>query len=109
VTVKGQTIYVCCAKCAAKVQADPDPYLAKVASERTGSGRVSTAGPYGGQKHCPVTGEELDPDGGAIPVMVRGETIYVCCGGCARKVKSNPDAYLAKVRAERSSRAAAGY
>ena len=33
-TVKGQTIYVCCAGCVAAVDKDPDLYLAKVAQER---------------------------------------------------------------------------
>lgn len=110
VLVKGQTIYVCCAKCAATVKANPDVYLARVAVERLGQGTASptpnlpaTAGPYGGQVTCPVTGEQLDPDGGAIPVTVRGQTVYVCCKGCAAKVKQNPDTYLPRVIAERAA------
>lgn len=107
VVVKGQTVYVCCAKCAAKVKADPDTYLARVAAERSGGGvaspAASAAGPYGGQNTCPVTGEPLDPSGGAIPVTVRGQTVYVCCAKCAAKVKNNPDTYLAHVIAERAA------
>lgn len=34
VTVKGQTLYVCCRGCVAKVQRDPDGYLRKVLAER---------------------------------------------------------------------------
>lgn len=34
VTVNGQTIYVCCRGCVAKVQRDPDGYLRKVQAER---------------------------------------------------------------------------
>ena len=34
VTVKGQTIYVCCRGCVAKVQRDPDTFLRKVEAER---------------------------------------------------------------------------
>lgn len=34
VTVRGQTIYVCCKGCIRDVQDDPDRYLAKVAEER---------------------------------------------------------------------------
>jgi len=34
VTVRGQTIYVCCRACIAKVQRDPDTYLRKVQAER---------------------------------------------------------------------------
>jgi YHS domain-containing protein len=36
VQVKGQTIYVCCKSCAAKVKKDPDKYLKKVEAERAG-------------------------------------------------------------------------
>ena len=57
---------------------------------------------YGGQKTCPVTGEELGSMGPAVPVTVQGETVYVCCPGCAAKVKRDTDGYLAKVRAERA-------
>lgn len=34
VTVKGQTLYVCCRGCVTKVQNDPDGYLRKVQAER---------------------------------------------------------------------------
>ena len=36
VTIKGQTIYVCCRGCVKTVQGDPDQYLAKVLRERGG-------------------------------------------------------------------------
>ncbi|MBX9627416.1 MAG: hypothetical protein K2X82_26670 [Gemmataceae bacterium] len=36
VSVKGQTVYVCCKGCVSKVQRDPDKYLAVVAAERAG-------------------------------------------------------------------------
>jgi YHS domain-containing protein len=108
VAVKGQTVYVCCPQCAAKLRANPDAYLARAAN---GSGPASpapaappAAGPYAGQRTCPVTGEELDPAGGAIPVTVRGQTVYVCCPGCAATVKGDPEPYLARALAERSSR-----
>ncbi len=62
---------------------------------------VAASSPYGGQKTCPVTGEELGSMGTPIPVTVNGQTLYVCCQGCAGKVRKNPDAYLAKVIRER--------
>jgi hypothetical protein len=60
--------------------------------------------PYGGQKTCPVLGEDLASMGDPIPVQVKGQTIYVCCNGCVNKVKKDPDKYLKKVEAERSGR-----
>ena len=52
------------------------------------------------QKLCPVTGEPLDSMGGSIPVSANGETIYVCCQGCVKAVKKDPQKYLAIVRNE---------
>jgi len=59
---------------------------------------------YGGQKTCPVTGDELGSMGSPIPVTVQGQTIYVCCRGCVAKVQRDPDSFLRKVEAERGSR-----
>ena len=64
---------------------------------------ASPATNYGGQKTCPVTGDELGSMGPAIPVTVKGQTIYVCCRGCARRVEREPDTFLRKVEAERNS------
>ena len=52
------------------------------------------------QTRCPVTGEPLDSMGGPIPVDVEGETVYVCCKGCVKKVKKNPQKYLALVHTQ---------
>lgn len=51
-------------------------------------------------KLCPVTGEPLDSMGGAIPVEVNGNTLFVCCQGCVKSVKDNPEKYLAIARVE---------
>jgi len=61
-----------------------------------------TAGGYGGQKTCPVTGEALGSMGPPVPVTVKGQTIYVCCQGCVESVQSDPDLYIAKVMRERT-------
>lgn len=37
VTLNGQTVYVCCKACVAKVQRDPDAYLRKVQADRAGT------------------------------------------------------------------------
>ena len=39
VKVKGDTIYVCCQGCVAKVNANPDVYLAKVLKEKKGNAK----------------------------------------------------------------------
>jgi YHS domain-containing protein len=109
VSVRGQTIYVCCQGCAAKLQQNPDAYLARAATEHAVPGTLTMHlpdsarnQPFGGQKTCPVTDAPLDAQS-AIPVSVRGQTVYVCCQGCASKLARNPDRYLPKVMAERAS------
>lgn len=57
---------------------------------------------YDGQRMCPVMDEELGVHGAPIPVIVRGQTIYVCCKGCIRDVQAEPGRYLAKVAEERA-------
>jgi YHS domain-containing protein len=109
VNYQAETIYVCCQGCAAKVRLNPAPYLAKVRAERAGGALPQAAAlPLGGQKTCPVTGEPLDPSS-AVAVTARGQTIYVCCQGCAAKVNRNPEPYLAKVAAERATLVSASH
>ena len=61
-----------------------------------------TAAPYGGQKTCPVTGEELGSMGRPVPVTLKGQTVYVCCRGCVAKAQADPEKALAAVAAERA-------
>lgn len=70
-----------------------------------GGNPVASAGAraYGGQKTCPVTGEELGSMGPPIPINVQGQTVYVCCRGCAGRLQRDPDVYLAKMMAERAA------
>jgi hypothetical protein len=86
VTLSGQTIYVCCKGCVSKVQANPAPYLAKVAAERRQTGGGASKAPvqgnqaqaaFGGQKTCPVLNQKLGAHGAPIPVSVSNQTIYV--------------------------------
>ena len=43
------------------------------------------------QTLCPVMGEEIDK---SIYIDVKGKRIYVCCGGCVKKIKADPDKYI---------------
>lgn len=77
------------------------PILPPAGEQGTGLASVNNR-PYGGQKNCPVMDEPLGSMGPEIPVSVQGETIYVCCRGCAAKVQRDPEKYLSQVRAERA-------
>lgn len=82
----------------------PAPAAPSAAAPAADERPAAAAGkPYGGQKTCPVTGEELGSMGPAIPVTVKGETICVCCRGCVSKVQREPDKYLPKALAERAA------
>ncbi len=83
--------------------ATPRPDAAGPPAARPDAG-APDARPYGGQRRCPVTGDGLGSMGAPIPVTVNGQTVYVCCKGCASRLKRNPDAYLAKVEEDRAGR-----
>jgi YHS domain-containing protein len=49
------------------------------------------------QATCPVMGGPVDP---SQYVDYKGKRIYVCCGGCVKAVRADPEKYL-KILAER--------
>ena len=49
------------------------------------------------QKVCPVTGAELGSMGDPVKVVVKGQTVFLCCSGCEDAIKKDPDKYLAEL------------
>lgn len=49
------------------------------------------------QGYCAVTAEPLGSMGPPIKLVVNEQPVFVCCKGCEKKAKSNPDKTLAKV------------
>jgi YHS domain-containing protein len=49
------------------------------------------------QKICPVTDEPLDSMGGPVKVVVAGKTVFICCPGCEKALRKNPEKYLRKL------------
>lgn len=118
----GVVLFVCCQDCVAKVQSDPETYVSQVIADKGSYRGTYASAPaskydppapavdrlpgnpapnvYGGQKTCPVTGKALGAMGPPVPVVVKEQTIYVCCQGCVAKVQGDPDTYLSKVEAE---------
>ena len=43
------------------------------------------------QTECPVAGGKIDKK---TFVDVKGKRIYLCCPGCAEKIKADPDKYI---------------
>ena len=49
------------------------------------------------QGYCAVTSEPLGSMGPPLKLIVNEQPVWICCKGCEKKAKSNPDKTLAKV------------
>ncbi len=49
------------------------------------------------QGYCAVTAEPLGSMGPPLKLLINEQPVFVCCKGCEKKAKSNPDKTLAKV------------
>jgi hypothetical protein len=83
--------------------AGPQPVTAK-RSKKTGPAKLSAADEQlvRQQKICPVTEADLDSMGGPIPVDVAGRRVFICCKGCEKPLKADPEKYLAKLKHDQS-------
>lgn len=46
------------------------------------------------QKVCPVSKEDLASMGGPLTVTRGGKSIFICCKGCLKQIRADPDKYL---------------
>jgi hypothetical protein len=51
------------------------------------------------QRFCPVLKRRLGEMGPPIKMVIKGQPVFVCCKGCARKAQANPEKTLAIVAA----------
>jgi hypothetical protein len=49
------------------------------------------------QRTCPITGAPLGSMGVPVKIILRGQTVFLCCKGCVGKAKANPAETLKKV------------
>ena len=49
------------------------------------------------QEFCVISDERLGAMGPPIKVVIKGQPVFLCCGGCKKKALSNPDQTLAKL------------
>ena len=114
----GTQVRFCCAKCAASFKAEPEKYVGKM------NEAIAKAAPAYPIKTCLVMkDEELESDAktivwqnrvykpttcpisgkplgeGAVDVVVNGQLVRTCCGGCVAAVKADPKAAIAKASA----------
>lgn len=45
-------------------------------------------------KVCPVSKEDLDSMGGPLKVTRGDKSIFICCKGCLKEIRANPDKFL---------------
>ena len=76
---EGREVRFCCKGCISKFKKDPAKYQADLAAS------------YTYQTKCPVSGEAIDAN--SSTVLSTGETVYFCCGGCAKKFVADPAKY----------------
>lgn len=46
------------------------------------------------QKTCPVSGEALGSMGGPIKIMHEGRAVFLCCSGCEKEFRADPEKFL---------------
>ena len=78
-----QRIFVCCPPCKAKVEADFEGAIQKLAEQGQGPA----------QAKCPIM-RRMTVTPRSRYVDHKGQRIYVCCGSCHRAVTANPEAAL---------------
>jgi hypothetical protein len=90
--VGNRLMKTCCAKCEAKVKADPASYIAKldklVIEAQSANYKLGA---------CPVADEALGDS--PVEMVVANRLIKLCCEGCKNKVYENPLAVLEKIDA----------
>lgn len=60
------------------------------------------------QEWCAInTGERLGSMGPPLKLDIKGQPVFLCCGGCRKKAEADPDKTLAKVAELKAKKAGA--
>jgi YHS domain-containing protein len=97
VTIGDQTIYVCCASCIDTLKANPTKYLTAAPILHVAPATKSDAAAVARQKLCPVMDTPLGSMGTPLKVSGLGRDVFLCCKGCLKSLKKEPQKYLAKL------------
>lgn len=92
--IDGRTVKVCCARCAAAFEKDPEKFHKKLDAMIV----AKTKAKYP-LKNCVVSGEELGTMGAPIEYVHRpaNRLVRFCCEGCIDGFKKDPAPFLAKI------------
>jgi hypothetical protein len=103
ITIKDQPVFLCCEGCEKAAKADPDKTLARVEEVQI-KAALELLDPADrklaeAQKFCAVESENrLGAMGKPIKVMVKDQPVFICCKGCEKAAKADPDKTLATVK-----------
>jgi membrane fusion protein, copper/silver efflux system len=124
VLIEDRPVFLCCTGCTDKAKANPKGTLAKVEEltrakptvpQPAPAPHLSTPGQDAqvtenlvklssedrplaeAQKYCPISVERLGSMGVPVKVMIDGQPVFLCCGGCQREARQDARKTLAKV------------
>ena len=83
----------CCAKCEAKVKADPAAYIAKLDALVIEAHKADSK-----EGVCPISGKALGES--PAQIVLANRVVTVCCEGCKKKVDADPVGTLEKISAK---------
>jgi hypothetical protein len=109
-TIKDETVFVCCKHCEETAKKDPDKTLARVEEFKIQSAldqldpadrKLAEA-----QKFCATDPESrLGSMGKPAKVMIKDQPVFLCCKGCEKAARKDPDKTLAAVKKLKSANA----
>jgi hypothetical protein len=102
-TIKDETVFVCCEGCEKEAQKDPDKTLAQVEENKIRAA-LEQLSPDDRklaqeQKYCAVQSESrLGSMSKPVKVMIEDQPVFLCCKHCEKHAKADPDKTLATVK-----------
>ncbi|HEY7307819.1 MAG TPA: hypothetical protein VH643_00525 [Gemmataceae bacterium] len=116
VTIKDEPVFLCCKGCEKTAKQDPDKTLARAEELRirTALAQLDPADRKLAeeQKYC-ATDPERQPEnrlgmmGKPIKIMLKGQPVFLCCAGCKKTAREDPDKTLEDVKKIKAANAAA--
>ncbi|MHC4219359.1 MAG: hypothetical protein ACYSU7_13005, partial [Planctomycetota bacterium] len=90
----GREVRFCCKGCIQKFEKNATEYYKQIDRKI-----IERQLPYYPLTTCPVSGEALGSMGDPVDYVHNNRLVRLCCKGCLRTIKKNPDRYVAKVTA----------
>ena len=110
-TIEDETVFVCCKSCEKTALKDPKKTLARVEEFKIQSA-LNHLDPADRklaeqQKYCAVSPESrLGSMDVPVKVILKDQPVFLCCKGCEKSARKNPDKTLASVKELKAANAA---